>query len=71
MYYSIKVRGHLDGSWSEWFGGMTINNLDNGDALMSGYVPDQAALHGLIIKVRDLGLPLIALDPLEPEYRIH
>jgi hypothetical protein len=67
MYYSIRVRGHLDSAWSEWFGGMTINNLDDGDALMSGYVPDQAALHGLIIKVRDLGLPLIALDPLEPD----
>jgi len=47
MYYSIKVRGHLDGSWSEWFGGMTINNLDNGDALMSGYIPDDDLTAGL------------------------
>jgi hypothetical protein len=64
MNYSIRVKGHLDNDWSEWFGGMTITQLDCGETLLRGHVIDQAALHGLIIKVRDLGLPLIAVDPL-------
>ena len=69
MYYSIKVKGHLDRTWSEWFDGMTITHLDCGETVLSGHIPDQAALHGLIVKVRDLGLPLIAVDPVEPEAR--
>jgi hypothetical protein len=71
MHYSIRVRGHLDRAWSEWFDGMTITHLDCGETVLSGGVLDQAALHGLIIKVRDLGLPLIAVDPLEPEPGSH
>jgi hypothetical protein len=71
MYYSIRVRGHLDSAWSEWFDGMTVTNVDDGESMLSGYIRDQAALHGLIIKVRDLGLPLIAIDPLEPESHVY
>jgi hypothetical protein len=67
MDYSIRVKGHLDDAWSEWFDGMTITHLECGETLLSGRVPDQAALHGLIVKVRDLGLPLIAVGPLESE----
>ena len=67
MYYTIRVREHLDCAWSEWFDGMTVTHLDCGDTVLSGLVPDQAALHGLIVKVRDLGLTLVAVDPLEAE----
>lgn len=67
MYYAIRVKGHLDRAWSDWFDGMTITHLECGDTELSGHVRDQAALHGLISKVRDLGVPLVAVDPLEPE----
>lgn len=61
MIYQIKVKGHLDRRWTEWFGGMTITLEDNGETLLTGPVVDQAALHGLLRKVRDLGLPLISV----------
>jgi hypothetical protein len=69
MYYSIRVKGHLDQAWSEWFGGMTITHLDCGETVLRGLVPDQSALHGVIVKVRDLGLPLVAVEPLELDAR--
>jgi hypothetical protein len=59
--YEIRVKGHLDGRWSEWFDGLTIANVENGDALLSGEIVDQSALHGVLNKVRDLGLPLMAV----------
>ncbi len=59
--YEIKVRGHLDDRWSEWFDGMDIRNLPGGDTILYGMVIDQAALHGLLIKIRDLGLPLVSV----------
>ena len=61
MIYRIKVKGHLDRRWTEWFGGLTITLEDNGETLLTGPVEDQAALHGLLRKVRDLGLPLISV----------
>ena len=61
--YVIIVRGHLDQHWSVWFEGLTITNGDNGEAMLAGPVADQAALHGLLAKIRDLGLPLIAVVP--------
>ena len=61
--YVITVRGHLDQHWSVWFDGLTIANGDNGEAMLAGPVMDQAALHGLLAKIRDLGLPLIAVVP--------
>ena len=64
--YNIRVKGHLDGGWSEWFDGLQISNLKNGEALLSGEIVDQAALHGLLNKVRDLGLPLLALRSADP-----
>jgi hypothetical protein len=66
-YYQIVVKGHLDAKWSEWFNGMTIQNIPDGDAVLSGIVVDQAALHGLLIKIRDLGLSLISVRSLEDE----
>ncbi len=62
-YYVITVRGHLAEHWSAWFEGLTITNTATGEALLAGPVADQAALHGLLIKIRDLGLPLIAVVP--------
>ena len=59
--YEIRVQGHLDRRWSAWFDGMTLVADDDGSTLISGQVADQAALHGLIQKVRDLGLPLLSV----------
>ena len=66
MIYQIKIKGHLDPRWSERFGGLTITLEDNGDTLLSGPVVDQAALHGLLRKVRDLGMQLISVTSIEP-----
>ncbi len=63
MHYHITVKGHLDDHWSDWFEGLTITNGPNGEALLAGPVVDQAALHGLLVKIRDLGLPLVAVMP--------
>jgi hypothetical protein len=60
-YYQIKIKGHLDNHWSAWFENMTISNEATGEAVLSGPLPDQAALHGILIKIRDLGLPLLAV----------
>jgi hypothetical protein len=68
--YEIWVKGHLDGRWSEWFDGLQITNLENGEAMLSGDIVDQAALHGLLNKVRDLGLPLVAVRSAGPSDKI-
>jgi hypothetical protein len=60
-HYYICVKGHLDGHWSAWFDNMMINNQANGEAVLAGPLADQAALHGVLIRVRDLGLPLLAV----------
>ena len=59
--YEIQVKGPLDPRWSEWFDGLQITNEPNGEALLSGYIADQAALHGALAKVRDLNLQLISV----------
>lgn len=66
MVYEIRLRGHLGRGWAEWFGGMTITLEENGDTLLTGPVVDQAALHGLLRKVRDLGMPLISAIRVKP-----
>jgi hypothetical protein len=63
--FEIKVYGHLDQEWSEWLGGLQITPEDDGNTLLSGIIPDQAALHGLLVKMRDLGLPILALKCVE------
>jgi hypothetical protein len=65
--YAIRVRGRLDVRWAARFDGMTLTLEDNGDTLLTGPVVDQTALHGLLRKVRDLGLPLIAVTRLSPD----
>lgn len=66
MIYQIRIKGHLEGLWTDWFEGLTITLEDNGDTLLSGSVVDQAALHGLLRKVRDLGTPLLSVMHVEP-----
>jgi hypothetical protein len=64
--YQIRVKGHLEPQRSAWFDGMTITNEENGEATLTGAVCDQAALHGLLLKVQNLNLTLISLTPVEP-----
>ena len=65
-FYEIRIKGHLDNQWSDWFGGLTITLEEDGTTLLTGLVVDQAALHGLLKKVRDLGMPLVSVNPVEP-----
>jgi len=64
--YQIRLKGHLDSQWTDWFEGLTITLEEDGDTLLTGPVVDQAALHGLLKKVRDLGMPLVSVNPVKP-----
>ena len=64
--YEIRLKGHLDDRWAEWFEGLTITLEENGDTLLTGPVTDQAALYGLLKKVRDLGMPLVSVNFVNP-----
>jgi hypothetical protein len=66
VIYQIRIRGHLDRQWADWFEGLTITLEKDGDTLLTGPVVDQAALHGLLKRVRDLGLPLVSVSPVAP-----
>ena len=65
MIYQIRLKGYLGAQWTDWFGGLTITLEEGGDTLLTGPVIDQAALHGLLKKVRDLGLSLVSVCPVE------
>jgi len=65
--YDIRIKGHLDARWAAWFEGLSFTHASDGTTLLSGPVVDQAALHGLLRKVRDLGLPLVSVMRVEPE----
>jgi len=65
--YQVRIEGHLGSQWTDWFGGLTITLEENGDTLLTGPVVDQAALHGLLKKVRDLGMPLVSVARVEPD----
>ena len=67
QYYEIRLKGHLEARRVKWFNGLTITLEDNCNTLLSGPVVDQAALHGLLKKVRDLGLPLLSVNSVEPD----
>jgi hypothetical protein len=62
VLYQIRIRGHLGSEWADWFEGLTITLEREGDTLLTGPVSDQSALHGLLKKVRDLGIPLISVN---------
>jgi len=63
MVYVIKVEGHLDDHWLEWFDGLQVSHDASGDTLLCGELGDQAALHGALAKIRDLGLTLLSVNP--------
>ena len=62
LVYQIRIKGHLGREWTDWFGGLTITLEDNGETLLTGPVVDQAALYGLLKKVRDVGMPLVSVN---------
>ena len=69
MRYVIRVKGHLDAFWQEWFDNLLITHQSDGTTLLSGSIKDQAALYGILIKMRDLGLTLLSLEasaPIQP-----
>lgn len=63
--YEIRLKGHLDARWADWFEGLSFTHESDGTTILSGPVVDQAALHGLLRKVRDLGMPLISVSPVD------
>lgn len=66
VVYQVRIKGHLGGQWTDWFGGLAITLEDGGETLLTGPVADQAALHGLLKKVRDLGMPLVSVNRVDP-----
>ena len=67
LVYQIRLKGQLGSEWAEWFGGLSVTPEADGTTLLISAVLDQAALHGLLKKVRDLGLPLISVNPIGPD----
>ncbi len=65
--YEIRLKGHLDARWTDWFEGLSLTHAGNGTTILAGPVVDQAALYGLLRKVRDLGLPLVSVMEVEPK----
>ena len=65
--YEIRVKGHLGSRWSAWFDGLSLTSEDDGTTVIRGPVPDQAALHGLLSKLRDVGIPLVSLAQVLPD----
>ena len=65
--YQIRLKGHLGRQWTDWFEGLTVTLEDNGETLLAGSVVDQAALHGLLKRVRDLGMPLVSVIRVKPD----
>ena len=65
--YAIKLKGRLDEHWSEWFEGLAMAHDEAGNTILTGSITDQAALHGLLMRIRDLGLPLLAVERIEED----
>lgn len=70
IVYQIRVEGHLGCEWADWFGGLTITQEEGGKTLLTGPVVDQAALYGLLKKIRNLGMPLLSVNRMEPDQPI-
>jgi hypothetical protein len=66
MVYQIRIKGHLGQQWTDWFEGLTITLGENGDTLLTGQLIDQAVLHGILKKIRDLGMPLLSVNIVDP-----
>ena len=66
-HYEIRIKGHLDNEWTDWFGGLTIRLEEDGNTLLTGPVTDQSALYALLKKVRDLGMPLVSVNCVKPD----
>jgi hypothetical protein len=66
IIYQIRIEGHLGSEWTDWFGNLSITLEEDGHTLLTGPVTDQAALHGLLKKVRDLGMALVSVSPFNP-----
>lgn len=67
LVYQIRLKGHLGQQWKEWFDGLTITLDKDGNTLLSGPVEDQAALHGILKRIRDVGMPLLSVNAIEPK----
>jgi hypothetical protein len=67
--YEIRLKGHLAPRWAAWFDGLSLSSQNDGTTIISGLVADQAALHGLLHRVRDIGLPLVSVTRVEPDQR--
>lgn len=67
--YQIRLKGQLDAQWTAWFGGMTVTLTNDGDTVLTGPVADQAALHGLLRKVRDIGIPLVSVNEIHQSHQ--
>ncbi len=65
--FQIKIKGHLGQQWAGWFDGLTITLEEDGNTLLSGTVVDQSALHGILKKIRDLGMPLLSMNPIDSD----
>ena len=65
VFYEIRVQGHIGDSWSSWFEGLSLRHKENGETVLRGPIVDQAALHGILIRIRDLGLPLVSVNRVE------
>ena len=68
ILYQIRIGSHLGSQWTDWFEGMTITREENGETILTGQVADQAQLHGLLKKIRDLGITLISISPIDPSH---
>lgn len=67
MVYQIRIHGHLSQRWTDWFEGLTITQEEDGSTLLSGLVMDQSALHGILKKIRNLGMPLLSVNSVDPD----
>ena len=67
MVYQIKLKGHLGPQWKDWFDDLTLTLEEDGNTLLSGSVVDQAALHGILKRIRDLGVPLLSVNAIDPK----